>query len=761
MKVTLSKRRVWIILLCFVVLITASFTLFIASIYSGYWGKIPTVKELTEMEQHKASEVWSADGELLGKFYTTDRQPIAYSSFPKHLLDALVATEDARFYEHDGVDKWSLLRVLFKSVLLGNKSAGGGSTLSQQLAKNIFPRKDYGKLGIVVHKIREIIIANRLETAYSKEQLITNYLNTVPFSDNTFGIESAALKFFHKSAYQLTLEEAAVLIGMLKTNYYFNPRLFPEKSRTRRNTVLEQMYKYDYISKEELETASKKPLKLNYQNFSHNEGLAPYYRGYVKEQVKNWLAAYNKQHKTQLNLYHSGLKIYTTLDAGMQQKAEEAVQNHLEKLQVAFERGYGKNAPWLKPKSKKELEQTTIYKKYIKLGLQPEAALEKLQQKHQVELFSWDGMKTQNSSTADSLAYYTKFLNTGFVSLEAATGAVKTWVGGIDYTHFKYDHVSQSKRQVGSTFKPIVYAAALEQGFEPCDYVSNTTVTYKDKENWTPTNASRDTTDHRKFTLWAALANSLNVISVKLIQQVGVEATIDLAQKMGIESNLPKVPSLALGTAELSVLELAKAYTSFVNKGYYSKPYVITRIEDAEGNIMQEFTPQISTKKAFSKSTNQDIIKMMQRVTDSGTAKRLRTKYQLYNDIASKTGTTQSNKDGWYVGITPKLVNVCWVGADDYTLGFQSTKIGQGANSALPIFANWYQLLSAERKYDNYTKVKFIDTGSPINCVAFKEANFLEELFTSDKTKKKNFENSASKKDKKGGFFKRLFGRKK
>ena len=758
---TSFKKRLQKLLLNLVLIGVLLLTAFIGSIYLGYWGKIPTSKELTEIQQSKATEVWSADGKLLGKYYTTDRQPIAYSSFPKHLLDALVATEDVRYYEHHGVDKLSLLRVLFKSVLMGNKSSGGGSTLSQQLAKNMFPRRNLGKLGIIVHKIREIIIADRLESTYSKNELITNYLNTVPFSDNTFGIESAALKFFNKSAYQLKLEEATVLIGMLKTNYYFNPRLFPEKSISRRNTVLEQMYKYDYISKETLDSTKQLPLQLDYQSFSHNTGLAPYFREFVKQKAKRWLADYNQKNKTQLNLYNSGLKIHTTLNAGMQLKAEVAMQSHMLNLQKQFEKSYGKSAPWLKTPPASIVKKTTFYKGLKKKGLSDRDIATKLHEKHELELFTWKGKELVNTTTADSIAYYSKFLSTGFVALEAQTGAVKSWIGGVNFEHFKYDHVFQSKRQVGSTFKPIVYTAALEKGYAPCDYISNKTITYKDLDNWTPTNASRDTTDHRDFSLWAGLANSLNVISVKLIRDVGVNATIDLARRMGIETSLPNVPSLALGTAEVSVLEMAKAYTSIANKGRYSSPFVITKIEDNKGKLLKEFNPKIAEKVAFSTTTNQQIIKMMQRVTDSGTAKRLRYKYQLKNEIASKTGTTQSNKDGWYVGITPKLVTVCWVGADNHKLGFKSTLVGQGANSALPIFAKWYQSLNKDEKFDNYTKVRFKNLGEPITCDAFKEPTFIEELFSrKDRIKKRKFERQQRRKEKKRSFFGRLFGRK-
>ena len=733
------------------------------SIYFGLWGAIPTQKQLTEIQQSKATEVLSSDHKLLGKFYTTDRQPITFNQIPKHVINALVATEDVRFFEHTGVDNLSMIRVLFKSVLMRNKSSGGGSTLSQQLAKNMFPRKNLGKFGIVIHKIREIIISNRLEKAYDKEEILTHYLNTVPFSDNTFGIESAAKKFFNKSTFELGIDEGAVLIGMLKTNYYYNPRLFPEKSKKRRNVVLKQMQKYNYLSKTAYDSLKKLPLKIDYQNFSHYAGLAPYFRAQVKKDVIKWLEDYNTKHKTQLNLYNSGLKIHTTLNAGMQQLAEDAVEKHLSKLQEQFEKSYGKNAPWLKKTNlvTSELVKLDAYKDLKAKGLSAKEIIKKFGTEHDVELFTWEGKKVQKSTTLDSIRHYYKFLNTGFVSLEAETGAVKTWVGGIDYEHFKYDHVSQSKRQVGSTFKPIVYTAALEKGYTPCDYISNLPVSYEDVDNWTPTNSSSSTDPNKEYSLWGALANSLNVISVKVMNYIGIDAAIDQAEKMGIESELPQVPSLALGTAELSVLEMAKAYTSFSNNSSYSAPFYITKIEDAKGNILESFPPEKNTQKAFSKNTQEQMLKMMQRVVDSGTAKRLRYTYKLKNDIAGKTGTTQNNKDGWFVGITPKLVSVCWVGVDHHTIGFKNTKMGQGANSALPIFANFYQELNKDSDYNKYTKSKFQFSATnqyALNCPSNRVPNILKQIFTKkDKVKRKKFERENRKK--KRGLFDRLFGR--
>ncbi|WP_316928956.1 transglycosylase domain-containing protein [Aquimarina agarivorans] len=389
------KKHLYILLFKILTIGLLAVALLIASIYLGFWGTIPSQKQLTEIQQSKATEVLSSDYKLLGKFYTTDRQPITFKQIPKHVINALVATEDVRFFEHEGVDNLSLLRVLIKSILLQNKSAGGGSTLSQQLAKNMFPRKNLGKFGIVIHKIREIIISNRLEKAYSKEELLTHYLNTVPFSDNTFGIESAAKKFFNKSTHQLSIDQGAVLIGMLKTNYYYNPRLFPEKSKKRRNVVLHQMKKYHYLKDADYKKLQKLPLELDYQSFSHNTGLAPYFREHLKKELGQWLKDYNAEHKTQFNLYNSGLKIHTTIDAGMQQLAEEAMCSHLSKLQTDFERSHGKNAPWKKKTNliSRELIKLDAYKKLKASGLNAKEIIKKMSTPHDIEWFTWQGKK--------------------------------------------------------------------------------------------------------------------------------------------------------------------------------------------------------------------------------------------------------------------------------------------------------------------------------------------------------------------------------
>lgn len=727
------------------------------------WGKIPSSKELTELKQNKATQVLASNGKLIGKFYIFDRQPIDFSEFPQHLIEALVATEDARFYEHDGIDNRSLLRVFFKSILLQDESAGGGSTITLQLAKNIYGRRDFGMFGIVINKMQEAVIAKRLEDIYSKDEIIELYFNTVPFSDNTYGIESASMKFFDKHTSELSLEEAAVLVGMLKASHYYNPRIFPERSRLRRDVVLMQMARYDYLTMEQAEEAKMVPLVLDYKSYSHDEGIAPYFREQIRKDVSKVLDTLKNKEGQKYNIYRDGLVVQTTLDYDMQVLAEEAMLEHMAELQQQHEQSYGNYAPWNRNKEilNDAIKKSGRYQNLKKEGLNESEIRKKLEKEHPTELFSYEGMETRNVSTIDSISHYLKFLNSGLLAVHPEDGSVQAWVGGVDFRFFKYDHVAQSKRQVGSTFKPFVYTAALENGIDPCSYFSVREVTYED--GWTPSNSSSEGDDpNMNYNLKTALSQSMNTIAVKVLMETGIENVIDQAKKMGIESDLPQVPSIALGTASLSLSELTSAYTSFVNQGKYSKPYYITKIEDGNGNILAEFKPEIAKNRAFSEDTRQIMINMLQATVNEGTATRLRYKYGLQNDIAGKTGTTQDNKDGWFVGITPNLVCVTWVGADDHRIGFRNTAIGQGANSALPIFAKLMQKMNANPEFNKITNARF-DPLSPelaelMECPPQERDNFFERLFSGKDRSKRDKDDNKGKKKK--GFFKRLFGKK-
>ncbi|KJD31824.1 penicillin-binding protein [Tamlana nanhaiensis] len=716
------------------------------SIYLGLFGKLPTTEDLSSIKQEEATQVLDANGKLIGKYYVFDRQPLKFEDFPQHLIDALVATEDARFYEHDGIDNVSLMRVFVKSIILRDKSAGGGSTITLQLAKNLFGRKHYPIFGILINKFQESIIAKRIEEIYSKNEILTLYFNTVTFPDNTYGVESAAQKFFSKSAKALTKTEAAMLVGTLKANSYYNPRLHLERCEDRRNIVLNQMVKYNYLPQDSLELLTADSLQLNYRSFNHDVGVAPYFREQVKQELAQILDSINEANDTNYDLYKDGLVVHTTLDYKMQTLAEAAMKSHLTKLQPAFEASYGNYAPW---KSKSKLLEASIknlkaYQVLKEKGLSHEQIKDSLSVKRDMEIFNWEGDTIKPLSTIDSLQHYLKLLNTGMLSVEPKTGAIKAYIGGIDYRYFKYDHVSQSERQVGSTFKPFVYTAAIENGMKPCTYFSLAEVTYKNYDDWTPSNSGSDKEDpYINYTLEKALSNSINTIAVKVLNEVGIQKVTEQTKKLGIAKKLPQQPSLALGVAEINLKELTGAYASYLNNGHAVKPYAITKIEDKQGNVIAEFKPKVNKTQGFSNYTREVMLEIMKSTVNSGTASRLRSSYGLQNAIAGKTGTTQDNKDGWFVALTPNLVTVTWVGNDNHSIGFKTTGLGQGANSALPIFANFYKLLNADAEFNAITKSNF-DAPSQnvvedLNCEPEKRDGFLKRLF-GKKKKTKDFD---------------------
>ncbi|GGX08839.1 transglycosylase domain-containing protein [Aquimarina muelleri] len=716
---------------------------FYASIYFGFWGKLPNKEQLSSLKQSEATQVLDKNGRMIGKYYIYDRQPITYEDLPKHLIDALIATEDIRFYDHDGVDNTSLLRVFFKTILLRDKSSGGGSTITLQLAKNLFGRKKYPVFSTVINKLKESFIAKRIEDIYSKKEILTLYFNTVPFSDNTYGIESAAQKFFNKTTQQLTLSQAATLIGTLKANHSFNPRLFPERSQLRRDVVLQQMVKYNYISTSRSNQTMSQPIRLDYQHFNHDLGLAPYFREEVKKELVNILEKYKKEDSTTYDIYKDGLIVYTTIDHKIQSMAEEALKEHMVVLQKEYEKSFGNDAPWKNNSDlvKNTIKNLTTYTLYKEQGLTESQIEDSLSIKKDMELFEWKGNITKKASSLDSIRHYLKFLNAGMIAIEPTTGAVQAYLGGIDYRYFKYDHVSQSERQVGSTFKPFVYTAAIENGMKPCTYFSTKEITYTNLGNWTPKNSSKEEDSHLNFTLEKALSTSVNTIAVKVLNEVGIPKVVEQVRKLGIKTKLSEEPAMALGTDGIKLNELAGAYASYVNNGKAVKPYYISKIEDKKGNLIASFEPQIAEKPAYSEYTKQVLLEMMKSTVKNGTAARLRTSYNLQNEIAGKTGTTQDNKDGWFVGITPNLVTVTWVGNDNYNIGFKTTTLGQGANTALPIFAKLYQKMNLDSTFDSITKSKFEETPKNIlndlDCKPEKRDNFLKRIFGKKRKNKK------------------------
>jgi penicillin-binding protein 1A len=768
-KAQSNVKKVLIVGSFFTGLIFAGVLFLFVLVWSGALGSLPGKNELASVENPAASEVYSADSVLLGRYYIQERSNIQAEDIPQHVTNAVLATEDVRFYDHEGIDVVSLFRVLFKSILLQQESSGGGSTLTQQLAKNLYPRKRYYFLSLPVNKIREMIIASRLESIFSKEEVFTLYMNTVPFGDNTYGIEAAAQRFFSVPTRSLTADQAAVLVGMLKATNSYNPRIYPERSRQRRNIVLAQMEKYNMLSKEEAARLKNKPLKLSYKNLTHHSGSAPYFREYIRPELEEWCRTNTKDNGDPYNLYTDGLKIYTTIDSRVQQYAEEAVKDQMTIIQEKFARHWGKRVPWHNQPGVVEdaLKRSDHYKILKEKGMSEQEIRAEMGKPSLMNIFTWKGEKEVNMTPMDSIKHYLSFLNAGVLALDPHKGAVRAWVGGIDHRFFQYDHIKEStKRQVGSTFKPIVYAAALQQGVRPCQFISAERTVYTNiggAEEWSPENADNEKYD-LKFSMEGALAYSVNTVSVKILEKAGIDNTIGLARKMGITSDMPVVPSLALGVADISMWEMVCAYSSFANNGKSVKPFYITSITTHNNQVLEKFTQDEESKQVLSPENAQMVLQMLKRTVDEGTGAGLRSRYGITNDIGGKTGTTQSNADGWFIGVMPRLVIGAWVGADDPRIRFRSTALGQGASTALPIVASLLQKANKDKSLRSITQARFPEPSrevkSRLSCDLYKsDENFFDKLFGKKEEKKETRRAFGEKEKGKGGFFRRLFGR--
>jgi len=716
-------RKVFLsFLLCFFVLYLA--------IYIGLFGGMPSRSDLRQVQNHTASEVYSSDGVLLGRYYLQDRTNVAYEDIAPTVFEALVATEDARFYEHSGVDARSALRVLFKSLLLQQES-GGGSTLSQQLAKNLYPRKRYWILSTPINKLREIIIARKLEGIYSKQQLLELYLNTVPMGGNLYGIERSARRFFNTSADSLKTEQAAVLIGMLKATTTYNPRLNPDKSRERRNVVLNQMVKYGYLPESKASELKQLPLKLKYRVTSHNDGLAPYFREQLRLELAESLSKQENENGDPYNLYTDGLKIYTTIDAGMQQHAERAVRRKMSQLQRRFDTHWKGRAPWGTDKTvvQEAMERSDRYRKLKQAGYSDEEIRVAFRKPVAMNVFNWEKSSRKEMTPLDSVRHYARLLNAGLLAMDPRTGYVRAWVGGINHHVLQYDHV-KAKRQVGSTFKPIVYAAALEEGITPCTYFPNERKTYSAYDDWSPQNASGEYGG--EYSMKGALAHSVNTVSAQIILEAGVDQTVELAHRLGITSELPEVPSLALGTANLSLLEMVSAYASMASGGQRILPVYVEKITDRKGKVIRQHQATESTDQAISKDNAAIMLQLMQGVVEEGSAASLRTDYGLQLDIAGKTGTTQDHADGWFIGITPKLVTGVWVGAESPKVRFRTLELGQGARTAMPVWGDFMQRVVQDPEYPGYFNSRFNPLSphlaAQLSCSSYRESTYTPEL---------------------------------
>jgi len=683
----------------------------------GVFGSMPSFEDLENPDSNLATEVISTDGVTIGKFYNENRTPIKYADLPKHLVDALVATEDERFYEHSGIDGRGTMR-----AVLSFGSSGGASTLTQQLAKLLFHGEGSRFLPLrIIQKAKEWIIAIRLERQYTKNEIIAMYLNKADFVNTAVGIRSASKVYFGKEPRDLTIEEGAMLVGMLKNPSLFNPIRRLEKVQTRRNVVLGQMVKNGFLEEAAKTSLEKKPIVLHFQPESHKEGIATYFREYLRDFMRVWAKENKKADGSEYDIYKDGLKIYTTIDSRMQLYAEEAVTQHLTNLQKEFviDQKDNKNAPFVRlndAETKKLMMQAMkTSERWRAMSAQDKSEEEIIKSfgiKTKMKVFTWKGERDTTMTPTDSIRYYKSFLQSGVMAMEPQTGHVKAWVGGINYKYFQYDHVGQGARQVGSTFKPFVYATAIEQlNMSPCDSIIDSPFTipkgrHHVTESWTPNNSNNEY--RGMVTLKKALALSINTVSAKLIDKVGPEAVVELTQKLGVKSKIPVQPSIALGAVEITVQDMVAAYSTFANEGVYIKPQFISRVEDKNGVVIYEPAPE--SHDVLNKDIAYAVIKLLEGVTESGSGARLRTQgggngynrvtgypYVFTNPIAGKTGTTQNQSDGWFMGMVPNLCTGVWVGCEDRSARFRGITYGQGATAALPIWGIFMKKCYADK----------------------------------------------------------------
>lgn len=741
-KASLKKRFLLFITLL-IVLIIAAIASFIATVNTGWFGALPGNEQLKSIKNETATRVYSSDNQLIGKYFSKNRTQVQYHQLPEHLINALIATEDVRYFQHEGFDSKSYLRVFFKTLLLGDRSAGGGSTITQQLAKNLFGRPSYGVLTMPVNKVKEAIVAYRLEKLYSKKEILQLYFNTVPFGENLYGIEAAANRYFNTTTGNLNIQEAAVLVGILKANTYYNPRLHPDNALRRRNLVLSLMKRNGFLDSDKYEKLVDEPLGLNYANLQ-NEGPANYFLAQVKKRAENIVDDINKSRDMGLSLEKSGLKIITTLDSRLQKTARQAIKNHLQDKQAILNRQL-KNEKHLHISRKKE------------------------GQKKNRELFTWKGTQVDSITEADSLWHYKKMLHAGVLSTVPQNGAVKVWIGGNHYRYLPFDLIT-ARRTAASAFKPLLYAAALHQNLSPCDYLSNKERIFEEYEDWFPKNY--DGSSGGFVALWYALAHSMNIPTVDLYLKTDHAKLDYLCRNMGFEKPIPKRPSVALGALDVSLTELVTAYSTFAAHGKRPEMYMIERIEDKSGTVLYRHEKPEASFQAVNDSLSQIMIRMLQKAAREGTGKSLFTKYGLSQPWASKTGTSQNYSDARFMVFSKNLVTGIWVGAYDPDIHFSSGAHGSGATLALPIAAPLLQETERKTELLHYSQPPelSIETDDLFDCdgkIDRKTLNMMLDAFAGDimggsekdsipvKAEKNTEEKKESKVKR---FFKKLFG---
>ncbi|MFP4094194.1 MAG: penicillin-binding protein 1A [Cyclobacteriaceae bacterium] len=718
------------------------FPLYVISVsndFLGLYGGLPSLEALENPKSDLSSELYSSDNVLLGKYYRENRSPVAYEELSPNLVNALIATEDFRFTEHSGIDLISLTRVawgVFKYVVtFGNSDLeGGGSTLSQQTAKNLYktrtgdnegPLMKIPGLRMLIVKTKEWIVAVQLEKYYTKKEILAMYLNTAEFSSNSYGIKVAAKTFFNKYPADLTVEESATLIGMLKAATYYNPARNPENSKKRRNVVIGQMEKYGFINENEYDSLIAMPIELDFKVDSHTEGSATYFRSVLR----GWLLEWANEHG--YDLFEDGLRIYTTIDSRMQEHAEEAVKTHMKRQQALFfDHWKDRGAPWRD-------EDGKVLKDFIPVLAKRSDRYRSLERQYgrgndsidivmntpvDMTVFTWDNEDFEKDtvlSPLDSIKYMQHFLHAGFMSMDPHNGHVKAWVGGINYKHFKYDHVMQGKRQPGSTFKPFVYAAAIDNGYSPCYEVVDAPVTFNvindgEEDTWTPKNAEGEYSGEQ-MTIRQAMAQSKNSITAFIMKRLGPSTVVDYARRLGITSNIEAVPSLALGGGgDVSVYEMVGAYSTFANHGTWTEPVFITRIEDKDGNMLYEHP--VNTREALSEETAYLMLYMLRGATEEsgGTGRGIPRELREGNEIGAKTGTTSNYSDGWFMGVTKDLVSGAWVGGDNRSVHFSTLALGQGARMAMPLWVEYMKRVYNDERLD-YEKGPFERPAGGIN----------------------------------------------
>lgn len=739
--------------------------LFLGLVYIGAFGPIPTADDLKDIKNEQATRVYSGDGVLIGKYFAQNRTNVKFDQLPQNLVDALIATEDARFYDHKGVDGIALLRVLVKSIIMGDRSAGGGSTITQQLAKNLFGRNNYGPLTLPVNKSKEIILANRLEEIYTKEEIIELYFNTVPFGENTYGVESAALRYFSKPVSDLTINESAVLVGMLKANTYYNPHLNPKNAKDRRNVVFALMEKHGYIEKNRKESLQRSDLKTRYTNLN-TENPTGYFLNVVRSKAQEILKELVKPDGGEYSLEKDGLIVKTTLNNTLQQSAIEARNAHMTKLQDIFDKQWKQltRESAVKRIIQKEIEGTKRYKMFLEQGLEPKAIMDSLKVERKMKVFDWPKVDVKSLSAIDSVQHYLKMLQAGMYAIEPKTGRTLVYVGGNHNRYLPYDLVT-SKHQAASTFKPFLYAAALNEGHSPCEWIENEEKTYENYDNWSPQNYDKSVGGY--YSMKGALAKSVNIPAVNTYFAIGHEPIESLVEEMGFTSDLPQNPSVALGTAPVSLKEMVRGYSAFSTRGEIPETIVIESIETADGKEL--YNSGKSPMKRVLTHRNADLMKhMLKTVVDSGTATSLKTRFGAQGDWAGKTGTAQNYSDAWFVGFNSNIVVGAWVGTRYPVIHFTNS-IGSGSAAALPLVGGMIHRVQQKGNKDRYSDDTFPaltdSLRTMMNCPFYRDEKGLEkilDIFDRQKSKmevepESSVEEKEEKKEKKKGFFKRLF----